>query len=819
MADSAPSQQLPSWMTLSTIVFTNAEGTPMTSTTTLQLPLTYYGPSIPLGTDGAWTYGGLTSPGPSTSSGASTSATPTTLSSTFATQSSSASASASFTSSTTTSYPYSSTSSLSKGALIGTIFGAICGFALFLLLLICCVRWRARRRRDSGYQSPRSPNTTPIWTGWEIVSPTGRQIDQGDRPPGEGSPRGSGEEADSFLQRSASVTEGTHEAGVRPLPPGAAPPRTPGSLGTATSHNTASTNDYGVVLQDTGRTGANFDFDNGFPARPSSEMTGHIMAPSELLRFDTEHEDAEAPPRMYYAPRSSDPTLPEHYSPLLPPPPIDLVRLPTRKPSDRSMVVEKEKSTRSLSYPASELEDSKILTARRVRVQELGPRSEFEDETSSNTHADPIPGPSSWRHSLRDSIARLGHRSWFNASPSHSNSRSRPESSSGRARSEQDVEAGRSLLGSRNGRSLGLTVEGERPMSSVSAKSAVSGNTVYHDAVSRLGTPVSVPSRAMTPASPRGHGPGGDFVPPVPAGAPPAYDDPYDSFGSRASGNYPQGVDILDIPAPPPASPFSGAAASRTNTPFPPGLVPLSNPRAWRDSLSVITGSSNDAGISIDVLDAEPPRAGDGWRTLASSLSPGIGPNPSERRTTFGVPQVVHPGATMISERGSLHSMRSHLSPYSARSSGSAPTSSRRAFGASNTGSNSSRPSAHSRVLTASSGSLRSGSISSHGRRTGGPISPALSAFGYAGDIDEAGDLNRTSVLGPMPSFASRSAFSTGHPATIRSVGAVSATATSISEDTQLTGTTITGEESDAVMRFPSVPLHETFGAVRTDLV
>ena len=43
----AGTQQLPSWMTLSTAVITNANGQPIaTSVTTLELPLTYYGPSV-----------------------------------------------------------------------------------------------------------------------------------------------------------------------------------------------------------------------------------------------------------------------------------------------------------------------------------------------------------------------------------------------------------------------------------------------------------------------------------------------------------------------------------------------------------------------------------------------------------------------------------------------------------------------------------------------------------------------------------------------------------------------------------------------------
>ncbi|KAG8698966.1 hypothetical protein FRC08_005600, partial [Ceratobasidium sp. 394] len=54
-------QVLPSWLTYSPIVLPSGG----TSYTILRLPLTYYGPSIPLGTDGTWTWGGLSSPAPS----------------------------------------------------------------------------------------------------------------------------------------------------------------------------------------------------------------------------------------------------------------------------------------------------------------------------------------------------------------------------------------------------------------------------------------------------------------------------------------------------------------------------------------------------------------------------------------------------------------------------------------------------------------------------------------------------------------------------------------------------------------------------------
>lgn len=547
-----------------------------------------------------------------------------------------------------------------------------------------------------------------------------------------------------------------------------------GSTGSDRTRSSQASTDYGVVLPGSGHFGQAYGGD-GIPAHSSSKMLGHIIPPGELLRIGDEEEPEDIPkPRMY---SSSHPSLPEHIAPLLPPPPFE--GSTTRKPSDRSLLNEKEKSVRSASYPTSDIEDSKVFTARRVRVQELGSRSPRDDDS---TNTQPVAGPVSWRNSF----SRL-RKSWFGSSSSRSGSNSRKGS-------DKDAEAAQSLLGRRLG--VGYTPAGERPMSSVSAKSAISGNTVYHDAVSRMGTPVSLPSRAITPASQRGSAvPATDFAPSMPSGAPPAYDDPYDLMGSRGhSPLSPTGIDVLDIPAP---APFS--SASTNGRPLPPGLVPLSSRHAWRDSLSVITGSSNGAGITIDVLDAEPPRAGDGWKSLAGGfLGVSTGSDPSEQRTTFGTPQVIHQGNPLVSERGSLHSMRSHLSPYSARSSsGSAPASSARVFNLS--GSNSSRPSAnsaHSRVATTSSASLNSS-------RPFGPISPSVSAFGHADPsrymshtTEEYEDLfaepgSRTSILGPMPSFSARSALS---QPTIRSVGGTTAT----SDDTEVTRTTVTSGSEDA---------------------
>lgn len=557
------------------------------------------------------------------------------------------------------------------------------------------------------------------------------------------------------------------------------------------SHTSSSAvTDYGVLLPDGGRIGQAYS-DSYFPAaRASSEMTGHIIPPSELLRIDDE-EEPQSPPRMYGVSHGedSDPLLPQ-LSPLSPPPPFDSEKHSTRKTPS---AIEKEKSVRSLSYPASDMEASEVFTARRVLVRDVGVRSLESAETSAHSHseASPVAGPSGWRSSFSFGSLQKLRLSWFGGS-SHNTSRS----SNGRR--PDDIESSQSLLQaphSRRRSGLTAVIGGDRPISSVSAKSGVSGNTVYHDAVSRLGTPVSIPSRAMTPAT-GGGATLGQHVLPLPLGSPPAYalEDPYSSLGSRGSFPYSQGLDVLDLPAPAPVSEFTASGGTNRVTP----------PRTLRESPSVTTGSSNEASITIDVLDAEPPAVGEGWRTMAEARR-SIGRSPvletGERRTTFGTHQAV------LSEQGSLHSLGSYVGPHSRSSaSGSA-----RGSGYSNahSGSVSSRPSVQSGIQSASSGSLHSGPLPHRlrGGRSGLPISPAVSAFGLARDrsqhstdnlpsptsrgsayysvpsSSDNGGFSRISVLGPMPSFTARSVFAP----TIQSVGA-----TTTSDDTEATRTTVT---------------------------
>jgi hypothetical protein len=80
----------------------------------------------------------------------------------------------------------------------------------------------------------------------------------------------------------------------------------------------------------------------------------------------------------------------------------------------------------------------------------------------------------------------------------------------------------------------------------------------------------------------------------------------------------------------------------------------------------VIKGSSNGAGITIDVLDAEPPRAGDGWRNLAGGfLGISEGPDPIEQRTPFGTVSLEttdeNLGLTMFVDTAPSHPSRESL--------------------------------------------------------------------------------------------------------------------------------------------------------------
>ncbi|RPD54342.1 hypothetical protein L226DRAFT_575732 [Lentinus tigrinus ALCF2SS1-7] len=877
---SQPTQVLPSWLTLSTTVVTLPDGSLSTSSDILRLPLTYYGPSIPLGTDGVWTYGGLTPP-PSTTS-TPTSATPTSTSVSSAITSAptivptTSATSASITLSSTSSATSSSSSSSSTAAIptvasqashgispatLGAILGSVLGSLLLLVLIAIIFLIRSNRRRQAskgphgpdGPDDPQDPSssfwnrsttlmsfrnsTVPIWTGWELVDPDDAH------PPGEGSPRGSGEEEDPFLTR-RSVHSGTEMGQTR------TDTDTLVSL-PAIARSTVSTH------------------------HSAPKPGGHIIPRDVQMRLDEEMGDAPPYPSIRMVERRpSD----DQSSPLLPPPPLDSLEMGGRRASlgsEKSKVTDNARSImseKSGDTDVHEPEGAELLIARRVKVGQIQPLAN--------------PGPSTSVATPNvlglDRLANLGRMSWFKrmsfigapagsqpvahsdeeaaasdsytrTPPRHSrngSSRSRPASHS-RPGSFARVSAhdptpttdsfGRRL---RHDSGLGFGLTDERPISTVSAQSAASGNTVFYDANSRPGSSMGTRSTGGSGSSPI------PPVPPVPQAhlaqpsplshevrqssasistessygeeitdRPPTYETataPQSRTGLQYSD-----IDVLDMPAPRPASPFSQASGSRA---MPPGLGlsmdQLPNPVAWRNShASSGTPTDGTSGITIDVLEEAPPAAQGGWRSLAGGLRPTDG-----RRTTFGVPMVVQPQDVLQSERGSLHSTRSHLSPHSSRSpSGSAPASSRHT----GSGSSSSRPTAssHSRGITMSSGAslAHSNSVSFDDHRPGRhraeageiaspPLSAVFGAFprGAASPPPPVHGHGDDVVHPAAPAYHSSAPSPIPMPSPVAVSGTVTSTATRGTADESLTDLSVTTTQTDpitgAVVHLPRLP-------------
>ncbi|KZW03590.1 hypothetical protein EXIGLDRAFT_743981 [Exidia glandulosa HHB12029] len=172
---SPPHQILPPWLSYSTFITTTGATADVTHTVVI-LPLSYYGPPIPLGTDGVWVYGGLTSPPPTSTASASASgstssasrSTTAPISNTIPTSTSAPSSSSVLPSSTTPfSTTPSSTSSSSSAAVTPTspvaqqssdhtvlpawaiLLIAITGGLGVGLLLLYAMCWRRRERSSA----------------------------------------------------------------------------------------------------------------------------------------------------------------------------------------------------------------------------------------------------------------------------------------------------------------------------------------------------------------------------------------------------------------------------------------------------------------------------------------------------------------------------------------------------------------------------------------------------------------------------------------------------------------------------------------------
>lgn len=402
-----------------------------------------------------------------------------------------------------------------------------------VLLTLCLLRRNYRRRRLSDPNVESSGTTssfwnrqtflsfipshsqarhTPIWTGWQLVEPdeldasnrtsrngsggsNGPRGSGGAGTPGEGSPRGSGEEIDPFLVR-RSIHSGT--------------------VGNEMSQTKTET-DTLVSVPPAAVTGV--------ASRSSPPRMGHIIPRDVLLQRMAEEDEAiSSYADIRLVKPSSNRDSKGDYSPLSPPPPLDPdglkglgVRTPHTTP-DRSVGSRKHESIHSEKSGGSwndSHEQAELLVARRVRLGEPSSLPTIPSESDSGT-------PPRSALGLSGLGSRLGRLSWFKRmsftsgagssstpadaqpediytrspprSPTRSRGHSRPGSES-RLLDDIDIEAAlprspRSprLPGDDSGVDLlGVPPSGARPISSISTKSAsgTSGQSVYHDARSR----------------------------------------------------------------------------------------------------------------------------------------------------------------------------------------------------------------------------------------------------------------------------------------------------------------------------------------------
>lgn len=318
-----------------------------------------------------------------------------------------------------------------------------------------------------------------------------------------------------------------------------------------------------------------------------------------------------------------------------------------------------------------------------------------------------------------DSPSLLGRLGWMNRRSRQSS----PEPQESRPTTPllgPDIEAGPS-------RGLPERPQRLRPTSGHSGTSGESGSTLFHDAPSRTETPPPLPSpppalttssRSRLPVSePMRESTSEAPTLRVVGTSPPSQSqtDDMDPFADTTSSTVVQ--DPLDSPAP--ISRFAATSFEHDPT-FPPGLIVS---RSWMTSSGsgTLGGSdhSDSPAVSMDIYEEAPPSVAERWRFITGGGS-GRSTQP---------PVLVHPGDFSRSEAGSLHSMRSRLSPGSPRSvSGSSPGSLFQHTPDSSQGSKS-----HGRSHGSRRSLVHQTSISSQGRRRRRPEigeSPLPSPYG-----------------------------------------------------------------------------------------
>ncbi|KAG6885623.1 hypothetical protein C0993_012041, partial [Termitomyces sp. T159_Od127] len=443
---------------------------------------------------------------------------------------------------------------LSRAGLIGVIVGSILGLIfIFIAAILLYLCMKGRRRRDDPERilqtTEQAQSHTPFAYPWASYSNTNYHVvGWNDR-----SPRSSGGEADPFLAQTTDELPQSPEATQNlNVPPFVGIARVPvpttgsqSSKGSGSTSKSSGTNHsgYGVLVDR-----PTLKLHPGTTAELERQRRGHILGTEDLDRINEEAvlpQEREGELSPLHAPlHSLDPnegwTSANRHSSSLNPSQLPFV---VKRPSQNSLA----------AYPDAD-EAATLLTARRVRVEELASRSpprlvgSFGEVHSRNSN-----------RGLLNSLG-LDRLSWFKNSDNSSRRSSRTNGYSVSPLADEDPEIGKGLLSPEMSQlpapRPGLLFEGDRPISTASARS---GTTVYHDAHSSPGTPISpttpispVP-RALTPSGSIGPQPGrpanSSSIPPVPPVPDiPSTSQPCPSGGPNANHGLPDGVDVLDMP-------------------------------------------------------------------------------------------------------------------------------------------------------------------------------------------------------------------------------------------------------------------------------
>ncbi|KAF5326930.1 hypothetical protein D9619_004292 [Psilocybe cf. subviscida] len=504
------------------------------------------------------------------------------------------------------------------------------------------------------------------------------------------------------------------------------PPPTMGSNSSGSASTVSHASGFGVLLDRPSLSGVAY-----LPITHEHETEGgRPLSHADMARIDNEevlpHEDTDVDDPNYtgayaYSRYSEPPTAPPR------------LVIPGASPSPENLPF-----TISNPSSLQDLQEASLQTATRVKAQDLAPRSTPVSPAGSSAHSSRpqsgrflgalgLGGVGAWFNKNQSSPRHT-------AAHEHSSLLEKDlEQGALLAPNVGQVDS----LGLRPA-GTGLTSEGRRPVSNVSGRSGASGGTLFHDAHSSLPatpvTPFLAPlPRAVTPAEPNPSMPGDERAWLGSSHNLPVQRTPSPQEHSARTGYDMADADILDMPAPSALHHFSSGSGSSLKemhtgssaggikvAPFPPPGLSTIRPVGWSNappsapepqaqaemtsypSPPASLGSDNDFGglhglnlgrgvtidldadmdldleddlglghgISIDVLEEAPPGAEQGWRSI-SSAGTGAAYMDNGRRGTFGM-LVQGPG--YASEQGSLHSMRSHVSPGSARSTGSAPT-------------------------------------------------------------------------------------------------------------------------------------------------